>query len=71
MTAKSKKRSKRKLRVAVVGAGDQASYVHYPCLTEIADVEVAAMCDIDPERLHAVGDTFGIDKRYGDDRDPR
>jgi predicted dehydrogenase len=35
------------------------------------DVEIAAMCDIDPGRLRAIGDRFAVDKRYGEDRDPK
>ena len=72
VTAKGAKRpaGKAKLRVAVVGAGGQANHVHYPCLAALDDVEIAALCDIDPERLHATGDKYRIDKRYGDDKDP-
>jgi len=62
--------AKKKLRVAMVGAGGQANYVHYPCLAELDDVEIAAICDIDPERLHATADKYEIDKRYGDDKNP-
>ncbi|KPJ55644.1 MAG: hypothetical protein AMS16_03900 [Planctomycetes bacterium DG_58] len=60
-----------KLRVAIVGAGSQANHVHYPTLAAIEDVEIVAMCDIDPERLHATGEKYGIEKRYGDDKDPK
>lgn len=68
MTAAAKDR---KVRVAVVGAGDQANHVHYPSLASMGDVEIAAVCDIDPERLAATADRYGIEKRYGEDRDPK
>ena len=72
MTAKTARRTgkKKKLRVAFVGAGDQANHVHYPALASMDDVEIAAICDIDPGRLHAAADKYAVDKRYGDDRDP-
>ncbi len=62
--------AERKVRVAIVGAGDQANYVHYPSLASMPDVEIAAVCDIDPARLAATCDKYGIEKRYGADRDP-
>ena len=36
----------------------------------MGDVEVAAICDIDPARLKATADKYAIAKRYGADRDP-
>ena len=61
---------KKKTRVAIVGAGDQANYVHYPSLAMMSDVEIAAVCDIDPDRLKTTADKYGIEKRYGADRNP-
>ncbi|MGJ7039442.1 putative dehydrogenase [Shinella sp. BE166] len=31
---------------------------------DLADVEIAAICDRDPERLRIVGDQFGVTRRY-------
>ncbi|ANH07877.1 Gfo/Idh/MocA family protein [Shinella sp. HZN7] len=31
---------------------------------DLDDVEIVAICDRDPERLHLVGDQFGVDRRY-------
>ena len=62
--------TKKKLRIAFVGAGWEANYVHYPSLAAMDDVEIVALCDIDPERLHETGDKYAIEKRYGEDRDP-
>lgn len=60
----------RKVRVAIVGAGDQANYVHYPSIASMNDVEITAICDIDPVRLKTTADKYGIEKRFGADRDP-
>lgn len=57
---------KDKVRVAVIGAGDMACRVHYPSLKEMPDVELAALCDIDTQRLHATGDKYQIAGRYTD-----
>jgi len=56
------------VRVAMVGAGNMANQVHYPSLASFEDVEFAAICDLIPERLHATGDKYGIEKRYVDYR---
>jgi predicted dehydrogenase len=68
MTAKAAKG--RKIRVAVVGAGGQANNVHYPSLASMSDVEIVAICDIDPVKLNATADTYGVEKRYGPDGNP-
>jgi virulence factor len=55
-----------RVRVAMVGAGVMANKVHYPSLASFDDVEIAAICDIDRERLHATADRYGIERRYVD-----
>ena len=57
-----------KVRVAMIGAGTMANSVHYPSLASFEDVEIAAICDLDPERLHATAEKYGIDRRYSDYR---
>jgi predicted dehydrogenase len=54
----------RKVRVAMVGAGSMANYVHYPSLASFRDVEIAAICDLNPERLNATADKYGVERRY-------
>lgn len=54
-----------KVRVAMIGAGSMANNVHYPSLAAMNDVEIAAICDIDGERLKATADKYGVEKRYG------
>jgi predicted dehydrogenase len=57
-----------KVRVAMVGAGKMANNVHYPSLASFEDVEIAAICDLDAERLKATADKYGIERRYFDYR---
>ncbi len=53
------------LSVGLIGCGFFAVN-HLHAWRDIAGVEVAAICDRDPARLAAVGDRFGIARRYGD-----
>jgi virulence factor len=62
------KRQQKKVRVAVIGAGDMAGYVHYPSLASLQEVEIAAVCDVNEERLGATADKYGIANRYLDYR---
>ncbi len=57
-----------KLRVAVIGAGWMANYVHYPSLASFDDVEMVGICDLDAERMTTTADTYGIKGRYADYR---
>ena len=58
----------KKVRVAMVGAGSMANYVHYPSLTSLPDVEIAAICDLNQERLNQTADKYGVERRYSDYR---
>jgi len=53
-----------KIRVAMIGAGGMANNVHYPSLASFEDVEIAAICDLDPVRLNATADKYGVNARY-------
>ncbi|MBN1399299.1 MAG: Gfo/Idh/MocA family oxidoreductase [Anaerolineae bacterium] len=55
-----------RIRVAMIGAGAMANAVHYPSLASFEDVEIAAICDLDPQRLHATADKYGVERRYLD-----
>jgi virulence factor len=57
---------KSQVRVAVIGAGVMANRVHYPSLRDLQDVEIAAVCDLDPERLNTTADKYQIAGRYRD-----
>ncbi|GMV95145.1 MAG: hypothetical protein AMXMBFR82_49230 [Candidatus Hydrogenedentota bacterium] len=63
----SKKKSKR-VRVALIGAGGMANGYHYPSLSEMDDVDLAAICDLVPEKAHATAERFGIRNTYSDYR---
>jgi virulence factor len=56
------------IRVAMIGAGTMSNLVHYPSLASFEDVEIAAICDINTERLHATADRYGVENRYLDYR---
>ena len=53
-----------KIRIAMVGAGGMANGVHYPSLASFDDVEIAAICDLNKERLNTTADTYKVEKRY-------
>lgn len=55
-----------KLRVAMIGAGAMANKVHYPSLASFDDVEIAAVCDRDAERLNDTAEKYGVSARYAD-----
>ncbi|HRJ43161.1 MAG: Gfo/Idh/MocA family oxidoreductase [Caldilineaceae bacterium] len=57
-----------KVRVGMIGAGSMANRVHYPSLASFADVEIAAICDLDETRLTATADKYAVQKRYTDYR---
>lgn len=61
-------RSTQKVRVAMIGAGSMANRVHYPSLASFDDVEIAAVCDINTERLNGTADRYGVERRYTDYR---
>lgn len=52
--------AKKKLRVVVIGAGQMANKVHYPCLASFDDVEIAGICAFNPDQLHATAQRFNI-----------
>ncbi len=57
------------IRVAMIGAGKMANTVHYPSLASFPDVEIAAICDINPLALHATAAKYGIAACYADYRE--
>jgi len=63
-----KKATPKKVRLALIGAGGMANGVHYPSLKEMPDVEMAAICDLVPDKLQATAEKFGIEKTYCDYR---
>jgi virulence factor len=58
-----------RIRAAFVGAGNRAFGAHYPCVKRLDDeVELAAVCEMDPDRLARGADYFDLpaERRYSD-----
>lgn len=53
----------KKVRIGMVGAGNIAN-AHLQSYAKLDNVEIAAICDINEERLNETADLFGIEKRY-------
>ena len=53
----------KKLRIGMVGAGNIAN-CHIDAYMKLDNVEIAAICDINEERLNETADKFGIEKRF-------
>ncbi|NPV07318.1 MAG: Gfo/Idh/MocA family oxidoreductase [Anaerolineae bacterium] len=58
-----------KVKVALIGAGSMANSVHYPSLAEMDDVDMAALCDLVPQKLEETSRRFGIRRTYTDYRE--
>ena len=54
------------VRVGLVGLGGVCAGVHYPGLSRIPGVEVAALCDVDEERLGRRAGEWGIGDCHAD-----
>ena len=57
------------LRAGFIGAGGRARSAHYPALALLEGVEVAAVCELDPERMQLVVDEYGFRKTFTDHRE--
>lgn len=53
----------KKLRIGLVGAGNIAN-AHLKAYKKLDNVEIAAICDINADRMKETADIFGIEKRY-------
>ena len=58
--AKRRAPSRKKVRIAMVGAGSMASSVHYPSLHSFDDVDIVGVCEQRGDLLAATCDKFGI-----------
>ncbi len=56
------------VRVAMIGAGGMANNVHYPSLASFSDVQIAAICDLDSQRLTTTADKYSVPGRFSDYR---
>jgi len=58
----------KKLKVAMIGAGNRANSVIYPSFADLraeGEIDIVGICDIDAARLTATADQYAIEKRYG------
>lgn len=56
-----------RVRVGIIGLGEVAQIIHLPILRQLRDrYEIAALCDVSPGLLRAVGDDYGIEHRFAD-----
>ncbi len=51
-------------RAAVIGVGNIGRQAHLPGYSSCAGVELAAICDTNPERLARVAEQYGVDKEH-------
>ena len=58
--------SESRLRVALIGAGSMATTYHYPSLASFPDVELAAICDLVPDKRERAAELFHIPRVYAD-----
>ena len=61
--------STERFRVGFIGAGGHANRVHYPTLSQMPEVVLVALCDLDEERLAATALRCDIPHRYRDHRE--
>lgn len=54
-----------KIKIGIIGAGDRAQ-IHYSSLAEMSDVEIAAICDLNEERLNLTAERYGIRGKFTD-----
>lgn len=59
--------SQNRINIAIVGLGFGAEFI--PIYQRHPDAHLAAICQRTPQKLDAIGDAFGIAKRYTDYRD--
>jgi predicted dehydrogenase len=64
MTSPSSSSGGGRLRVGIAGLGAVAQAVHLPLLARLSDTfEIAALCDLSPALLAAVGNRYGVPAR--------
>ena len=57
------------LKAGFIGAGGRAQSAHYPSVRRLADrVQLAAVCELDDQRLAQVAEKYGVTRTYRDHR---
>ncbi len=54
----------RAIGVGVIGCGEIAQLMHLPFLAELPETSIAAVCDLSPGTVDAIGERFGVKARY-------
>jgi predicted dehydrogenase len=57
------------LRIGLIGVGGICGMVHYPGLARIAGVEIAGICEVDPDLLAHRRAEWKVDAAFSDSRD--
>lgn len=57
------------IRVGLIGCGEIAQIMHLPFLSQLPQFEIAALCDLSPTVLEAMGDRYGVAARHTDYRE--
>lgn len=52
------------VNVGFIGAGALANAMHYPSVAAFEDVTIAAICDLNPERLSTTAEKYQVAHRY-------
>jgi myo-inositol 2-dehydrogenase/D-chiro-inositol 1-dehydrogenase len=60
--------SRRALRLGLIGCGRVVETRHLPALRSLAQAEVVALADVNPNRLRLVAERFHVASRYDDHR---
>lgn len=55
-----------KIRLGIIGCGRVTAERHLPALSQIPQVEVVALADVDQARLDTIAGRFGVTQRYTD-----
>ena len=54
-----------RLKVVTIGAGYFSAF-HHDAWTRLPEIELAAVCDVDPAKAHAFAERFGVPRHYSD-----
>lgn len=57
------------VRVAFVGAGSLANSVHYPSVSEMPDVEIVGIAELNEDRMAATAAKYGVERTFTDYRE--
>lgn len=52
------------MKIAVIGAGHMTNKIYCPIISALGDVNIEAICDRNPDKLHATKEKFQIPQKY-------